>query len=280
LIGSSRVRRFVVAAAALLAAGVHADAAAQAPAYARAPGDTLRYREAWERVIQTPGAQRKVQRQDAVIAIAFADGDSARAWYDALRLEEADGDAPPRTAGDVAGLGFVLAFGPRGVDSTRSAPAFPAEVREMADLRWQLWDFFPRLPAGPLGPGTAWADTAVRQRMLEGGGGEVRSTDTRVSSYRVVGDSAIGYVAVVVVEAQAETNGVLGGWLFGLEVQGASRATERGRFYFDVRRGVLVRRVRTATGNVELTYPSRDGPRSIRRTDEFTATIDLTGVRP
>lgn len=265
-----------------LLASLHASAAAaQAPAYARAPGDTLRYREVWERVIQTPGAPRKVQRQDATIAVAFAGGDSARAWYDALRLQEADGDAPPRTAGNVAGLGFVLAFGPRGVDSTRSAPAFPAEVREMADLRWQFWDFFPRLPAGPLGAGTAWADTAVRQRMLEGGGGEVRSTDTRVSRYRVVGDSVIGELAVVVVEARAETNGVLGGSLFGLEVQGASRATEHGRFYFDASRGVLVRRVRTATGNVELTYSTRQGPRSIRRTDEFTATIDLlTGVQP
>lgn len=259
-----------------LLASLHASAAAaQAPAYARTPGDTLRYREVTERVIQTPGAQRKVQRQDATIAVAFADGDSARAWYDALRLEEADGDAPPRTAGGASGLEFVLAFGPRGVDSTRSAPAFPPEVREMADLRWQFWDFFPRLPAGPLGPGTAWADTLVRRRMLEGGGGEVRSTDTRVSSYRVVGDSAIGDVPVVVVEARAETDGVLGGRLFGLEVQGASRETEHGRIYLDARRGVLVRRVRAATGDVELTYSTREGPRSIRRADEFTATIDL-----
>lgn len=262
-------------AAALLAAGVHASAAAQAPAYARAPGDTLRYREVSERVIQTPGAQRKVQRQDATLAVAFAGGDSARAWYDALRLQEADGDAPPRTAGNVAGLGFVLAFGPRGVDSTRSTPPFPPEVREMADLRWQFWDFFPRLPAGPLERGTEWADTAVRQRMLEGGGGEVRSTDKRVARYRVVGDSVIGDQAVVVVEARAETNGVLGGRLFALEVQGASQQTERGRFYFDAGRGVLVRRVRTATGSVELTFATREGPRSIRRTDEFTATVDL-----
>jgi hypothetical protein len=267
-------------AAALLAACLCASAAsAQAPAYARAPGDTLHYREVWERVIQTPGAPRKVQRQDAILAVAFAAGDTARAWYDGLRLEEADGAGPPRTADGVAGLAFVLAFGARGVDSTLAAPAFPPEVREVADLRWQFWDFFPRLPAGPLGLGTAWADTLVRRRMLEGGGGEVHSADTRVAAYRVVGDSTIDSIPVLVVEVRSETNGVLGGRLFGLEVRGASREAERGRFYFDAARGVLVRRVRTATGAVELTYPTANGPRTIRRADEYAATIDLlTGV--
>jgi hypothetical protein len=265
-----------------LLAALHAGAAAaQAPAYARTPGDTLRYREVTERVTEVPGNPRRLQRRDARLAVAFTAADTARAWYDTLRLGAAEADGELSAEPSVAGLVFVLAFGARGVDSALAVPAFPDAVRGRADLRWQFWDFFPRLPAGPLAPGTAWGDTMVRSRTVEGGGNGVESTDTRIASYRVVGDSVIGGHAVVVVEARAETNGVLSGRLFGVAVQGTTRETERGRFYFDPVRGVLVRRVRTATGVLDLTLPpGGDGPPSIRRTDQFTGTIDLVEGEP
>lgn len=254
-------------------------AAAQAPLYARAAGDTLRYREVAERWIQVPGEPRKLQRQDAAIAITFGAGDTARAWYDSLQFGVMDGERTTRA--DVAGRVFVLAFGARGVDTALSVPVFPDDVRTRADLRWQFWDFFPHLPEGPLAPGTAWADTITRERTVEGGGNEVTSADTRIATYRVVGDSVIGAHAVVVVEAQAETNGRLGGQLFGLAVRGTSRETERGRIYFDEARGVLVRRTRTAEGVVDVVFPSETGqPRSVRRRDEFSATIDLLDGAP
>jgi hypothetical protein len=259
-----------------LLAALHAGAAAaQAPAYARTPGDTLRYREVTERVTEVPGNPRRVQRKDARLAVAFGAGDTARAWYDSLQLGAAAEGGPPRGVGGVAGHVFVLAFGARGVNTVLAVPAFPDAVRGQADLRWQFWDFFPRLPDGPLAPGTAWTDTIARARTVEGGGNEVESTDTRLASYRVIGDSTIGGRAVVVVEAQAETNGVLAGRLFGVPVQGTTHETERGRIYFDAARGVLVRRTRTAIGVLDLALPSAAGTRSVHRTDQFTGIIDL-----
>jgi hypothetical protein len=264
-----------------LLASLHASAAAaQAPVYARTPGDTLRYREVTERVTEVPGNPQRVQRRDARLALAFGAADTARAWYDTLQLGTAEEGGAARVVGDVAGRVFVLSFGARGVDTTLAIPAFPDAVRGRADLRWQFWDFFPRLPAGPLAPGTAWGDTMARARTVEGGGNELESTDTRIASYRVVGDSTIGGHAVVVVEARAETNGVLSGRLFSVPVQGTSRETERGRFYFDAARGVLVRRVRTATGVLDLVLPGRDGPRNVQRTDQFTGTIELLEDEP
>ncbi|HST61527.1 MAG TPA: hypothetical protein VLK84_22665 [Longimicrobium sp.] len=263
-----------------LVAALHAHAAAaQGPAYARTPGDTLRYREVSERVMDTPGSPPRVRRQDATLAVAFAAGDTARAWYEALRLE-AEGGGEARVLEDGPGRVFVLAFGARGVDTTLAIPAFPDPIRARADLRWQFWDFFPRLPAAPLLPGTGWADTIVRARTVEGGGNEMESTDTRIMRYQVVGDSSIGERAVVVVEAQGETNGVLSGRLFGVLVRGTSRETERGRFYFDAARGVLVRRTRTATGVLDLTLPEGDRPGTVHRTDQFSGTVELLEGEP
>lgn len=262
-----------------LLAALHAHATvAQAPAYARTPGDTLRYREVTERVMDTPGSPPRIRRQDATLAIAFAGADTARAWYDSLRLEAEDGE--PRVLEDGAGRVFVLALGARGVDTALAPPAFPDPIRARADLRWQFWDFFPRLPDAPLVPGTEWADTIVRARTVEGGGNEMESTDTRIMRYRVAGDSTIGQRAVVVVEALGETNGVLAGRLFGVVVRGTSRETERGRFYFDAARGVLVRRTRAATGVLDLTLPEGDRPGSVHRTDQFTGTVELLEGQP
>ncbi len=267
------LRRAVPVLALLAALHVHA-AAAQAPAYARTPGDTLRYREVSERVMDTPGSPPRVRRHDATLAVTFAAADTARAWYDSLRLE-AEGGGEARVLEDGASRVFVLAFGARGVDTTLAIPAFPEPIRARADLRWQFWDFFPRLPPVPLAPGTAWADTIVRARTVEGGGNEMESTDTRILRYRVVGDSTIGERAVVVVEAQGETNGALTGRLFGVVVRGTSRETERGHIYFDVARGVLVRRTRTATGVLDLTLPEGDRPGTVHRTDQFSGTVEL-----
>ncbi len=263
-----------------LLAMFHASAAsAQAPAYARTPGDTLRYREVTERVMDTPGSPPRIRRQDATLAVAFAAADTARGWYDSLRLE-AEGGGEARVLEDGAARVFVLAFGARGVDTALVIPAFPEPIRARADLRWQFWDFFPRLPATPLAPGTAWADTLARARTVEGGGNEMESTDTRIMRYRVVGDSTIGQRAVVVVDAQGETNGVLVGKLFGVVVRGTSRETERGRIYLDAARGVLVRRTRTATGVLDLTLPEGDRPGSVHRTDQFTGTVELLEGEP
>jgi hypothetical protein len=107
---------------------------AQAPAYARDPADTLRYHELTETYTRSAAMTGEyTSLHDARIAITVAAGDSARAWYEALRLENRGGRNGTQKAGaDAEGLPFVLAFGPRGVDSTpparrwSSKPATPA----------------------------------------------------------------------------------------------------------------------------------------------------------
>jgi hypothetical protein len=231
------------AAGLVLLAAVHAHAAsAQASAYRRTPGDTLRYAELAEARTRIVG-EKEVDafRQESRVAITFAPGDTARAWFERLRITES-GSQGGRAGGEEAqGLPFVLAFGPLGVDSTLHAPEFPASVDALsALLRTQFANFLPRLPGGPLRAGTEWADTLVVDESDE----RWQGSHVRTTAYRVVGDSAIGGVPVVVVELTSRLEGHARG---GVRVPYDATTTrdERGRFYFAPGEGVLVRRTRS-----------------------------------
>ena len=266
------MRRFVVAAAALLAAGVHADAAAQAPAYARAPGDTLRYAERAEAYTRSSGADGVIKfTHESRVAIAFAPGDTARAWFEWLRVAESGPDGEESAGAEGEGLPFVLRFGPRGVDGTLSAPDFPESLDRVSDLRMQFVNFLPRLPGRPLAPGVAWADTLVVEDPSEAWKGR----HVRIISYRVAGDSAIGAVPVVVVEFTARVDSRGRGGLH-VAYDEVTEREERGRFYFAPGPGVLVRRVRSGVETQVLTAVGDPDIRVDQQT-AYDSRIDLIG---
>jgi hypothetical protein len=188
----------------LLAAALHPAAArGQDAAYARAPGDTLRYREVTRStlVIRPPERGREMRTRgghDAVLAIAFEPGGRAQAWYESLRISRRRGwfgSARPATAAAL-GRPFVLRFGERGEVETLSAPVFPPSFQGVADLTRQFEDYFLRLPGGALTPGREWADTVA----LPSEPGAGLAARWKAARYRVRGDSVVDGHRVAVVE--------------------------------------------------------------------------------
>src|SRR5687767_15455449 len=175
-------------AAAILAAGA-APALAQS-AYAR-PADTLRFREVtiMEMKMTTPQGEVPVSTEhDATIAVVLLPGDSARAWYETLRigLTSPAGAQYPET-GSVLKQPFRLKFDPRGRTDLASSPAFPESFQGITDLAYQFSDFFLRLPATPLKAGLAWTDTLTRKTNTA----EKTATVNSIATYRVERDTVV-----------------------------------------------------------------------------------------
>jgi len=253
----------------LVAAAFSAPAAAQGHVYARAPGDTLRYRMHSEARREIVGEKDNINKfgHDVRISLAFQPGDTTRAWFDSLRVMES-GPAGELAAGPEGnGLPFVLLFGPLGVDTTLSAPDFPRSLDSLIDLRTQFGTLLPRLPGGPLLPGTTWTDTLVEAGRM--GPWEVR--DVYVTDYRVVGDSVIGGVGVVVVQLTGRLRGT------AYHETGYDAVTEReesGRFYFAPEPGVLVRRSRAGVETAVHTARTPDAVTVVFRT-VYSSRIEL-----
>lgn len=257
---------------------------AQAPAYARDPADTLRYREVTEATAHTTGLAggRSEHTQDATIAITWLRGDTAHAWYQGLRAQTKHGspsghgytrlESPPEeTAG-----GFSVAVSASGRARTLRIPQLEPGFVEEADsiLRTQFLDFFPVLPGEPLRPGLEWADADSLDLL----GGWWRR-DTRS---RVVRDTVVNGRGAFVVETESRI-----AWhrfselddemSFRTEMEG----TERGRYVFAPAPGLLLRRERTGTlRGTETTLLEGDPPRPARQTREYTTTLELLSGAP
>ncbi len=166
--------------------------------------DTLHYHELTrsELALQTPTGVRLVDlTHDATVAVAFGDGDSATAWYDALALEaqSLQGVRRPATA-TLLRQPFVLRLDPRGRATTLRSPTVPTEIAELADLSQEFTDFFVRLPEQPLAAGVEWTDTLVHSVP------EVRQSYrkyTAVTRWRVERDSTTADGPVWILSSQS-----------------------------------------------------------------------------
>ncbi|MBD0321317.1 MAG: hypothetical protein ICV87_13340 [Gemmatimonadetes bacterium] len=251
---------------------------AQAPQYRRAGGDTVRYREvtrATSDITSPQGAITLRSHHDARLAIAFARGDTARAWYEALTLrsEFPGGEQVPATA-PLLGKPFVLTIDGRGGVETLAVPEFPREVSEATDLTHQFNDFFVKLPAGALRPGLEWTDT-TRRAMPNAAGRTLRTT--RVGRYRVRGDTVIGGVRGVVVEARMnnriESDGPSP--TPGMELRTAQEGTETGTFVFSPERGRLLARSRTGSLEGHIEFIGGPEPMKLPQKMKYESTIEI-----
>jgi hypothetical protein len=269
------MRRLLLAAAvALLPAAVDA----QAPQYRRAPGDTLRYGEVTRAVseITTPQGKMTLRSDHAArIAVAFAAGDTARAWYEALALRAAfpGGERVPQTA-PLLGQPFVLTLGARGEVATLSVPAFPAEVAETTDLTHQFNDFFPKLPGVALRPGAAWTDT-TRTETPNAAGRTLRTT--RIGSYRVRGDTTVGGTRAVVIEARMRNRLESSGPspTPGMTMNTLLEGTEAGTMVFAPGTGRMLRRARTGTLSGHVEFVGGPAPVRLPQVMTYESAIEL-----
>lgn len=248
---------------------------AQAPAYARDPADTLHYRETVEAAVRTEGiaAGRAVITQEARIALTFARGDTARAWYDELEVDMKHEhgyeqlDMPGR---EMRGA-FTLLVAPSGRVRTLALPTIPPPLETEFDslLAWQFVDFLPVLPSQPLRPGLEWTDGDTAN--------PARGRFTRTTRSRVVRDTVVDGVRATIVETEARlavrrVAVVDEEWSVRTEVEG----TEHGRFIFAPAPGLLLRRERRGTlRGTETSLLVGDPPRAARQTREYTSAIEL-----
>lgn len=267
------MKRAILAAALALSFAAGA-AGAQAPAYRRAPGDTLRYREVTTGAVEARPASGSVTMKtshDARIAVTFGAGDTARAWYEALAVSI---DGPPQgerrpDASALLGQPYTLVLGPRGEVQTVAVPPIPEALGQVSDLAAQFTDFFPRLPAGPLVAGATWADT-VRHQATNAAGRTVVAR--RIGSYRVRGDSTVGGERVVVVDLHTDSEILSGSSTPAApgtaSMQSALQGEETGAFYFAPESGRLVGRRRS--GKLGGTITISGGGRQVVIPQTFT----------
>ena len=258
----------------LLPAALHA----QAPQYRRAAGDTLRYREvtrATSEITSPQGVFTLGSGHDARIAVAFARGDTARGWYEALTLrsEFPGGERAPATA-PLLGKPFVLTMNARGDVQTLSVPDFPQEVSEASDLTHQFNDFFVRLPASALRPGLEWTDTTQRSTPTAAGR-TVRTT--RVGRFRVRGDTTVAGVRGVVVEARMNNRVETAGPspTPGIELRTSQEGTEEGVFVFSPERGRFLARRRTGSLEGHIEFIGGPQPMKLPQKMKYESTVEI-----
>jgi hypothetical protein len=268
------VRRIAaVVAALLLPAAAHAQ-------YRHAPGDTVRYHEVTraDSEIRAPQGTITIRsHHDARIALAFAPGDTARAWYEALTLRSAhpSGESTPATTA-LLGKPFVLTVTPRGAVETLVVPEIPREVAEVTNLALQFDDFFLRLPAVPLRAGLEWSDTTHHQTV----GADARTVRiTRIGRFRVRGDTTVGGVRALAIEARMQNRIESSGPspTPGMDMRTSQQGAETGVFVFAPGEGRLLARRREGllTGEIEFT----GGPQPVRIPQKLTYQSTIERVR-
>jgi hypothetical protein len=252
----------------------------QPAAYARTRGETLRYREhsEWSSSFGM-GVPEEGPRsvRDALVAIQFTAGDTARAWIESLRI--ATPDRPDEVAGaDVLHLPFVLSIGPRGIDSVLQRPRFPSQWEGLGQF---FTRYLPPLPGGPLAAGRTWQDassTDLSDSTWSGG-------RTRTATYRVAGDSVIRGQRVVVVEYTLLIQGERRMRNSPSEAPGmpylrpmviSNFQEEQGRLYFAPRTGRLV--LRTRTGVEEQSSTSYTSVEAATTVTKYSVTDELVSA--
>jgi hypothetical protein len=265
--------------AVVLGCAVHVNAAAQGSTYRRQAGDTLLYRELAEEKVRIQGDPQEYHIvRDAVLAVAFTGGDTAQAWYEALRLRDDVLPIGHQTAGSEAvGLGFEIVIDERGWVSILGSHVFPDSVLEVWDPLDQFNEFFPVLPGRALEPGLEWGDTILDRPLSR----SLKGVESYFAVHRVIGDSMIGDMPVVIVESEAESRATGRGTRDdGTPVESTSRSFERGRFYFSAQPGILIRRRMTGEITTTLTYHEAAGTWQEQIRTEFTTTIELLSGPP
>ena len=267
------ISRTVILAGAMLglaAGNVHAQSA-----YAR-PADTLRFREVttMEMKMTTPQGEVPLSTEhDATIAIVLLPGDSARAWYEALRigLNSPMGAQSPETA-PVLKQPFRLKFDPRGRTEIISTPAFPESFQGISDLTYQFSDFFLRLPATPLRLGLAWTDTSTRKTSTA----EKTATVRSIATYRVERDTVVAGEPAFVVSMRQQLSSDSEGPVPGQPVRAraVSTGSDEGIVVFS-KAGRMLSRTRTGTLSGGTTITGDAGSMEIGQTVTFRNRIEV-----
>ncbi|MEM6784477.1 MAG: hypothetical protein AAF624_12170 [Bacteroidota bacterium] len=221
---------------------------AQAPTYARTPGDVLRYHLTESADITSTSTFSSVERRyerEVAVAFTFGEADTVEAVYEAFTVDSGDPgrlqthnligaiDGAHRFTLEADGMGDVLVE----PELTR-APLIGGALNA-------LEFFFPHLPDEALTAGTTW----TYEDSVTNDTGGVR-TDT--ITFTVVGDSSVAGFSVAVI-TMAGTTLMQGPFGATGEVDLDKRDTHEGTYFFAAEEGRLVganRVTRSVANNV------------------------------
>lgn len=231
--------------------------------YRRSDRDTTRVREVTtsRTTLTAPtGTVELRSEHDATVALLFTGADSARAWYESLRIAmvSPQGRQEPTTR-EALSRPFVLSFDARGRIQTLSAPEFPAAFEAVTDLSHQFDDLFVRLPSAPLALGLAWADTAVIETR---GLNDAYFRAERIIRSRVARDTTVGGESAWVIES-VQRNAVSGTQRVKgqpLLVRTKLSGSDSGVVVFSAQNGRMLARQRVGSLAGTLTYEGGPQP--------------------
>lgn len=252
-------------------------AQAPAPAYRRAPRDTLRYQEQTTARIDIAMAEPVSMQtfHDATLAIVFGGADTARAWFETLSVSlSARGGTQRPSTDSLRGAPYLLSFPASGMVATLEPPPIPREVANQTDLTREFDDFFISLPARPLRAGLTWSDSLSHERPARPG--DTYRSD-RVRRYQVLRDTTVAGERAVIIGIEqfistAATSPVPGGVArAGTILEGH----ESGTAIFAVRSGRMLERRRSGTLNGRFSMMTPNQSRDFEQRYEYTSVITL-----
>ena len=238
--------------------------------------DTMRFHEVTQADVRLTMPQGEIpmkSHHDAMVAVVRQQGDTARAWYEALDIGVSSplGDQSPATA-EVLKAPFTLTMDARGRVRLISAPTFPASFQAFTDLTRQFDDFFVRLPAQPLRIGLAWTDTSMTSDST---GDRIRSSRS-IANYRVERDTVVAGVPALVISMKQALSGRIAGPVPNQPVRSETilTGTDDGIVVFAPKAGRLLGRRRTGQMSGDIMVSGAGGQMSMKQSFTYTNTLE------
>ena len=238
-------------------------------------GDSVMYLErtaSFTLIERTNETLRINGNHDAVIHVVRTAPDTLEAFYEHLLLNF----RTPTQNRDIEtdaliGVRFRL-HEDDGRIALVSAPALPAEIRQLTDLRRQFDDFFLRLPRRPMTVGMVWVDT-VHHQGQEGDASMDRNVVTRFTVRR---DTVVeGMNALVIDYASSLENSMRSAPTTEGTLVSRLLGEEEGWFVFAPDAEVMLRRRRVGLLEGELVIEGNLETHRFPQTYGYESTVEL-----
>jgi hypothetical protein len=209
------------------------------------------------------------------IALLFGKSDEATAWIDTTTMTIRSGTMlrTPTVSG-VTGKPYLLRFDDRGRIEVKKTPDFPKEVRNASQFVAIFDRFFPAFPEKPVARMQEWTDTTRNKYSGTDGQHDI----TIVGRYRVVRDTMIDSIPVVVISGRVHVKAEVTGEAEGVGVLRQSIEGDASeRTFFSPALGRFLRR--TSTLQFSGSTVSLNGNFSMSSQGTRTSLVELAGAR-
>ncbi|MFC1575153.1 hypothetical protein ACFL5A_00715 [Gemmatimonadota bacterium] len=186
------------------------------------------------------GSFRVRATSQATVGVSFsqaAGGVQVTATYQELlaRVSQPMGGDQSVTEEDIDG-DIVFTMDGQGRSTVVSLPGLTEEAESMAEPHAFVYEFFPRLPGGSVGPGDSWTDTISYDAALSSG--DMSSNSVITSTLQ--GDTVVGGMTLLRVTFQGQADVYGSAVQEGMEMAQTAAGDLEGMYLWDPARSVLV----------------------------------------